>query len=54
MFEGYNNCLFNNTIILKSRQRFNSDHHVVITKCLFNGKIISQKSKNDCSELFTK
>ena len=32
MFEGYNNCLFNNTITLKSRQRFNSDHHVVYSE----------------------
>ena len=27
MFENYTNCLFNDKIILKSQQRFKSDHH---------------------------
>ena len=29
MFENYIDCLFNNKIILKSQQRFKSDHHNV-------------------------
>ena len=27
MFENYTDCLFNDEIILKSQQRFKSDHH---------------------------
>ena len=29
MFENYKDCLFNDKIILKSQQRFKSDHHNV-------------------------
>ena len=29
MFENYTNCLFNGKIILKSQQKFKSDHHKV-------------------------
>ena len=32
MFESYKNCLFNNTVILRSQQRFKSDHHEVYTE----------------------
>ena len=32
MFENYKDCLFNNKIILKSQQRFKSDHHNVYTE----------------------
>ena len=32
MFENYTDCLFNNKIILKSQQRFKSDHHKVYTE----------------------
>ena len=32
MFENYRDCLFNDKIILKSQQRFKSDHHEVYTK----------------------
>ena len=32
MFENYTNCLFNDKIILKSQQRFKSDHHKVYTE----------------------
>ena len=32
MFENYKDCLFNDKIILKSQQRFKSDHHNVYTK----------------------
>ena len=31
MFKDYKDCLFNNKIILKSQQRFKSDHHNVYT-----------------------
>ena len=32
MFENYTDCLFNDKIILKSQQRFKSDHHRVYTE----------------------
>ena len=32
MFENYTDCLFNNEIILKSQQRFQSDHYRVYTE----------------------
>ena len=32
MFENYKDCLFNGEVILKSQQRFKSDHHNVYTE----------------------
>ena len=32
MFENYKDCLFNDKTILKSKQRFKSDHHDVYTE----------------------
>ena len=32
MFENYKDCLFNNKNILRSQQRFKSDHHEVYTE----------------------
>ena len=32
MVKNYKDCLFNNKIILKSQQRFKSDHHNVYTE----------------------
>ena len=32
MFENYIYCLFNNRVILRSQQRFKSDHHEVYTE----------------------
>ena len=32
MFENYKDCLFNGDVILKSQQRFKSDHHKVYTE----------------------
>ena len=32
MFEHYKDCLFNNKTIIKSQQRFRSDHHNVCTE----------------------
>ena len=32
MFENYTDCLFNDKIILKSLQRFKSDHHKSYTE----------------------
>ena len=32
MFENYKDCLFNGEAILKSQQRFKSDHHKVYTE----------------------
>ena len=34
MLTAYNDCLFNGVVILKSQQRFKSDHHKVYTKKL--------------------
>ena len=31
MFKNYKDCLFNGEVILKSQQRFKSDHHKVYT-----------------------
>ena len=32
MFENYKDCLFNGEVILRSQQRFKSDHHKVYTE----------------------
>ena len=32
MFENYKNCLFNGELVLKSQQRFKSDHHKLYTE----------------------
>ena len=32
MFKNYKDCLFNGEVILKSQQRFKSDHHEVYTE----------------------
>ena len=32
MFENYKDCVFNGEVILKSQQRFESDHHKVYTE----------------------
>ena len=32
MFKNYKDCLFNGAVILKSQQRFKSDHHKVYTE----------------------
>ena len=32
MFENYKDCLFNGEVILKSQQRFRSDHHKAYTE----------------------
>ena len=32
MFENYNDCLFSDTVILRSQQRFKSDYHEVYTE----------------------
>ena len=32
MFENYKDCLFSNTVILRSQQRFKSDYHEVYTE----------------------
>ena len=32
MFKSYKDCMFNGEVILKSQQRFRSDHHKVYTE----------------------
>ena len=32
MLKNYNDCLFNGEVVLKSRQRFKSNHHKVYTE----------------------
>ena len=44
MFEKYIDCLFNDEIILKSQQRFKSDHHEVYTE---QANKIALRSNND-------
>ena len=44
MFENYADCLFNDKIILKSQQRFFSDHHKVYTDDVHT---IALSSKDD-------
>ena len=44
MFENYTDCLINNKIILKSQQRFKSDHHIVYTEKINK---IALSSKDD-------
>ena len=44
MFENYTDCLFSEKIILKSQQRFKSDHHNVYTKQINK---IALSSNND-------
>ena len=49
MFENYKDCLLNDKVILKSQQRFKSDHHKVYTE--ENNKIAL--SSNDGKRLQT-
>ena len=44
MFENYTDCLFNDKIILKSQERFKSDHHKVYTE---EGNKIALSSNDD-------
>ena len=44
MFENYTDCLFSEIIILKSQQRFKSDHHNVYTEQINK---IALSSNND-------
>ena len=45
MFENYKDSLFNTKIILKSRQRFKSDHHKVYTEEVNNIALSSNDDK---------
>ena len=45
MFENYKDCLFNHKIILKSQQRFKSDHHNVCTEEINKIKLSSNDDK---------
>ena len=45
MFENYKDTLFNNKIILKSQQRFKSDHHKVYTEEVNKIALISNDDK---------
>ena len=47
MFENYKDCLFNGEVILKSQQRFKSDHHKVYTE------EVNKISSNDDKRLQT-
>ena len=52
MFKNYEDCLFNNKIILKSQQRFKSDHHNVYTEQI--NKIALSSSDDKRSQIFDK
>ena len=43
--KNYKDCLLNNKIILKSQQRFKSDHHNVYTEQINKIKLISNDDK---------
>ena len=45
MFENYTDCLFNDKIILKSQQRFKSDHHEVYTEEVNKNTLSSDDDK---------
>ena len=45
MFENYKDCLFNNKIILKSQQRFKSNHHKVYLEEVNNITLSSDDDK---------
>ena len=45
MFENYKDSLFNNKVILKSQQRFKSDHHKVYTEEVNKIALISNGDK---------
>ena len=45
MFENYTDCLFNNKIVLKSQQRFKSDHHEVYTEEVNKNTLSSDDDK---------
>ena len=50
MFENYIDCFFNDKIILKSQQRFKSDHHEIYTEEV--NKIALSSSDNERSQTF--
>ena len=45
MFEKYTDCLFNDKIILKLQQRFESDHHNINTEQINKFAIINNDDK---------
>ena len=45
VFENYKDCLFNDKIILKSQQRFKSDHHNVYTEEINTIALINNEDK---------
>ena len=52
MFENYIDCLFNNKMILKSQQRFKSDHHNVHTEQI--NKIALSRNDDETLQRFDK
>ena len=47
MLKNYTDCMFNDTIILKLRQRFKSDYHNVCTEQI-NKTVVSSNMIRDC------
>ena len=45
IFKNYKDCLFNNEVIIKSQQRFRSDHHEVYTEEVFKTALSSNDDK---------
>ena len=45
MFENYKDCLFNDTAILRSQQRFKSNYHEVYTEEVNNVALSSNDNK---------
>ena len=45
MFENYKDCLFNGEVMLKSQQRFKTDHHKLCTEEVNNIELSSNDDK---------
>ena len=50
MFENYTDCLRNDKIILKSQQRFKTDHHKEYTEEV-NKIALSSNDEKDCKHM---
>ena len=52
MFKNYKDSLFNNEVIIRSKQRFRSDHHRVYTEEVNKIALSSNDDKKECKHLY--
>ena len=52
MFKNYKDSLFNNEVIIRSKQRFRSDHHRVYTEEVNKIALSSNDNKKECKHLY--